>query len=341
VAVFLALLVVVALVGGASAFALGAGTRLKEAISKQPAADYPGPGSGEVLIEVTEGQTVAAVGRNLKQKGVIASVDAFVEAAIADPESSRLQPGFYQLRREMPAREALSLLLDPSSRLRAKVTLPEGLRLDETLKRLARDTKLPLADYKAALKNAKSLGLPDYAKGNPEGFLYPATYEVEPDQKAADVLRELFASYTATAEKVGVMRTKRSAHDIVIIASLIEGEARLPEDFGKVARVVYNRLDIGMALQFDSTVNYALKADKELVTIEDLGTESPYNTYENTGLPPGPISSPGAAALEAAVNPTPGDWLYFVTVKPETGETKFTSDYDEFLEFKKELKSNQ
>ncbi len=340
-AVFLSVLLVLAVIGGATALVFGAGSRLKDAISKQPAADYPGPGHGEVQIEVEEGQTVAAVGRKLKQEDVIKSVDAFIEVAIADPDSSKLQPGFYQLRRQMPAREALSVLLDPDARVRAKVTLPEGLRLDETLKKLAAESKLPLADYQAALKDPEPLGLPDYAKGNAEGFLYPATYEVPPDAEAGDVLKQMFASYNAAAEKTGVMRTKRAPYDIVIIASLIEGEARHPDDFGKVARVVYNRLEQGMPLQFDSTVNYALKADKELVTIDDLGTDSPYNTYQHTGLPPAPISSPGEAALTAAVNPTPGDWLYFVTVNPQTGETKFTASYDEFLDFKQELKSNQ
>src|SRR4029079_16172244 len=112
--------------------------------------------------------------------------------------------------------------------------------------------------------------------------------------------------------------------EIVIIASLVEAEARNSADFGKVARVVYNRLEQGMPLQFDSTVNYALKADKEIVTYEDLGADSPYNTYKNTGLPTAPLNSPGGAAMTAAVNPTDGDWLYFVTTDPEAGTTKFT-----------------
>jgi UPF0755 protein len=138
-----------------------------------------------------------------------------------------------------------------------------------------------------------------------------------------------------------VTRTNRTAYEIVIIASLVEAEARDAEDFGKVARVVYNRLDQGMALQFDSTVNYALNADKEIVSNQDLGVDSPYNTYKNQGLPPGPIDSPGLAALQAAVNPTPGNWLYFVTTNPKTGETKFTDSYAQFLKYKDELKSNQ
>lgn len=340
-AVVLAVLLILALLGGGAALAFGLGAKVKDALSGSAAPDYPGPGTGEVIIEVTPGQTVAEVGQTLKAEDVIKSTQAFFEVANANPDSSSLQPGFYRLRHKMSAAGALDALLDPASRVQAKVTLPEGLRLDETLQRLAEGTELPLRDFKAALRGAEELGLPDYAQGNPEGFLYPATYDVPPDADAQEVLRQLFAAYAAAAEKAGVERTPRDPEEIVIIASLVEAEARLPEDFGKVARVVYNRLEAGMPLQFDSTVNYALKADKEIVTYEDLGKDSPYNTYQNTGLPPAPINSPGEAAMLAAVNPPDGDWLYFVTVDPEKGITKFTSDYQEFLKFKAELKSNQ
>ena len=171
----------------------------------------------------------------------------------------------------------------------------------------------------------------------PQPPLHPGTRE----PIGPDVLTQLFTAYATAAEKAGVERTKRTPEEIVIIASLVEAEARNAEDFGKVARVVYNRLEQGMPLQFDSTVNYALKADKQIVTYEDLSANSPYNTYKHTGLPPAPINSPGLAAMTAAVNPTPGDWLYFVTTDPEKGTTKFTGDYQEFLRFKDELKSNQ
>ena len=340
-AVVIALLLVLAVVGGGAALAFGLGSKIKDALTTPAAPDYPGPGEGEVVIEVLPGQTVSEVGRTLEKEDVIKSTQAFFEVANANPESSSLQPGFYKLMRKMAAADALDTLLDPSARVQAKVTLPEGLRLDETLEKLAAGTELPLRDFKVALKNADQLGLPDYAQGNPEGFLYPATYDVPPDADAAAVLQQLFEAYARAADKAGVERTPRDPEEIVIIASLVEAEARLPEDFGKVARVVYNRLEAGMPLQFDSTVNYALKADKEIVTYEDLGEDSPYNTYQNTGLPPAPINSPGEAAMLAAVNPPDGDWLYFVTVDPENGITKFTSDYDEFLKFKAELKSNQ
>ena len=340
-AVVIALIVILAVLAGGYALVQGVGSKLTDALSTRGADDYPGPGEGEVVIEVTSGQTVAEVGRTMKKQDVIASVDAFLAAANAEPRSSSLQPGFYKLKRKMQAGEALALLLDPVSRVQAKVVLPEGLRLDETLKRLAESTEMPIGDYQKALRNAGSLGMPAYAKKNAEGFLFPATYDVPPNATAPDVLKQLFASYHRAADATGVERTGRPPYELVIIASLVEAEARHAEDFGKVARVVYNRLEQGMPLQFDSTVNYALKADKELVTLEDLGTDSPYNTYKNTGLPPGPINSPGERALDAAVNPPDGDWLYFVTVNPESGETKFTGSYQEFLRFKQELKSNQ
>ncbi len=341
-AVVLSLLLVVGVIGGVAALALGGVNKVRDVFSSASAPDYPGPGQGDVVIEVRSGQTAADVAKTLAAKDVVKSRQAFLEAAYADPDASNLQPGFYRLQHKMAAADALAAVLDPSARVQARVTLPEGLRLDETLQKLAKDSELPLKDYEKALaKRAAELGLPDYAQGNPEGFLYPATYDVEPDATADSVLTQLFAAYARAADQAGVARTNRSPEDIVIIASLVEAEARLPEDFGKVARVVYNRLEQGMPLQFDSTVNYALKADKEIVTYEDLGEDSPYNTYQNTGLPPAPINSPGLAAMTAAVNPTDGDWLYFVTTDPQKGTTKFTGDYQEFLQFKKELQSNQ
>lgn len=339
-AVVLSLLIVVALVAGGGALVLGATAKLKHVFGSS-APDYPGPGTGEVQVQVLGGDSATQIGRRLKQQGVVKSVDAFVEAANANPDSSRLQPGFYKLRRQMKSSDALAILLDPKARIQARVVLPEGLRLDETLKRLAQGSGLPLADFKSALKDARSLGLPDYAKTNAEGFLYPATYDVQPHAKAPELLKQLFASYAQAAQQAGVERTNHSPYEIVVIASLVEAEARHSQDFGKVARVVYNRLQKGMPLQFDSTVNYALKADKQLVTNADLGVDSPYNTYKHPGLPPGPIDSPGLAAMQAAVNPTPGNWLYFVTTNPATGETKFTNSYQEFLRFKQELQANQ
>ena len=131
----------------------------------------------------------------------------------------------------------------------------------------------------------------------------------------------------------------RSPYEILTVASLLEAEVR-PADFTKVARVIYNRLDAGMPLQLDSTVAYATGADDLMLTQEQMDTASPYNTYLNTGLPPTPINSPGEAALDAALSPAQGPWLYFVTVNPKTGETKFAKGYQRFLRLKAELQAN-
>ena len=231
-------------------------------------------------------------------------------------------------------------LLVTASRTVKSVTVPEVLQLEQTLEVLARGTGLPVRDLDRAARS-RGLSLPAYARGRAEGFLYPSTYDLPPDVEAPDALEAMTGRFTEVAQRLQLEADEDPPLDLVTIASLVEEEAREPEDFGKVARVVYNRLEKNMALQFDSTVNYVLQADKDVIREGDIeAADSPYNTYRQPGLPPGPISSPGEAALRAALDPPPGDWLYFVTVNQDTGETKFTADYEEFKEFKAELQRN-
>ncbi|MDP9395010.1 MAG: endolytic transglycosylase MltG [Actinomycetota bacterium] len=303
--------------------------------------DYPGPGSGKVLIKVTEGQSLTQIGRTLKDKQVVASVQAFTEAAAGEKGSTGIQPGTYELREEMAAADAVALLLDPAALVQSRVTVPEGLRLDETIAIVSKGTGIKVKEFRAALRRPGSIGLPSYARGNAEGFLFPATYDVAPDATAKDVLSMMVRRYRQAAKAAGVPSGGSDAYDAVVIASIVEGEARRPADFPKVSAVVHNRLRAERPLQMDSTVNYALRADKELVTHEDLGVASPYNTYKVSGLPPGPINSPGERALRAAVRPADGAWIYFVTTNPKTGETKFTASESEFFRFKAEYKRNR
>ena len=303
--------------------------------------DYPGPGTGEVRIEVGAGQSARTIGRTLHEQEVVASVEAFATAAQADERSAGIQPGFYRMRREMAAVDALAILIDPAQRIETRVTVPEGLRAERVLDLLAEQTGIPRADFDAALADPAGLGLPAYAHGKAEGFLFPATYDIAPDLDAPGVLRLLIRRYDQAAAKVGLDGAPLTAYELVTLASLLEGEAKLDEDFGRVSRVVYNRLAAGMPLQLDSTISYALGENREFVTLEDTRIDSPYNTYQISGLPPGPINSPGERALELAKNPPPGDWLYFVTVDLETGETKFTASYDEFLALKDQLQAGR
>jgi UPF0755 protein len=303
--------------------------------------DYPGPGTGEVQIEVAVGQTATAIARTLREQDVVASVAAFTAAARADERSTGIQPGFYRMRQQMPAADALAVLIDPAQRIQARVTVPEGLRVERVLDLLAEQTGLARADFDAALADPGTLGLPDYAQGKAEGFLFPATYDIPPGVDAPEVLRLMIRRFDQAAAQVDLDSGPLPAYELITLASLLEGEARLAEDFGRVSRVVYNRLDAGMALQFDSTISYALGENREVVTLADLEVDSPYNTYKITGLPPGPINSPGERALEMAKSPPPGDWLYFVTVDLESGETKFTDSYEEFLALKAELQAGR
>ena len=311
------------------------------------AQDYPGPGSGEVDFQVEQGDTAAEIGRNLKAAGVVASVEAFLDVAASEPKSSTIQVGTYPMLEEMAAADALAVLIDPSNLVRNTVTIPEGLRVVDTVDVLAKNTDFSRGDFEKVLEQPDKLGLPAYADGNPEGYLFPATYDLGPKTTAKSLLKGMVKRFKQAAKEADLSgaadRLGYTEGELVTIASLVEAEAR-GKDMPKVSRVIYNRLDdptgptIGR-LQIDATVNFAL--DRKLgvaLTTDDLEVDSPYNTYLNAGLPPGPIEAPGMDALKAATDPADGDWLFYVTVNLRTGKTKFTADYDEFLRFKDEFK---
>jgi UPF0755 protein len=310
-----------------------------------PAPDYAGPGTGEVLYEVKDGATSAQIGRDLKEAGVVKSVDAFTAAARENQESRNIQVGFYTLQEQMKAAEALEVLVDPANRVRNQVTVPEGLRAVDVAKLLGEKTDFPRAQFTRELENPTALGLPDYAEGNPEGYLFPATYEIGPKDNPRTILRAMVdrwrqaaedADLEARAEQLGF-----TPAELMTIASLVEAEGR-GDDMAKISRVLYNRLETKGPptfgkLEVDATVNYALGRNLGVaISPEDLDVDSPYNTRKNPGLPPGPIEAPGEEAIRAALEPAEGDWLFYVTVNLRTGETKFAKDYDEFLRYKKE-----
>lgn len=324
----LAALVALAVLGGGGFLLAQKGQEALAGLFVTP--DYDGGGTGKVLIEVRDGQSASDIGLTLEKKDVVKSADAFTRAAKDNVRSRSVQPGFYNLRSKMGGKEALSLLLNPTSRVLKRVAIPEGLRLSETLNRLSKESSVGRGQFDSALKDAESLGLPSYAKGNAEGFLFPATYDLQPNTTASDILRQMISRYNAAEGELqltsGAADLKRTPLQIVTVASLIEKEAQRPEDFGKVSRVIYNRIARGQRLQLDSTVHYAVnKAGRVSTTAKDRANPSPYNTYKHEGLPPGPISSPGEQALDAALNPTPGGWLYFVTTDPDTGATAFAT----------------
>jgi UPF0755 protein len=325
--VFRRLLVIVlalAVIGGGVAVAYKALKPVVEGFLESN--DYPGPGTGEVRVTVDQGAGGSAIAKTLADEDVVKSSKAFIEAANNDPKSAGIQPGVYEMKKQMKASDALAILVDPKNRLITRVTIPEGLWASEIYAKLSKSSGIPVAQYTAAAKKVDELGLPPSAKGNLEGYLFPASYEFGPTATALDQLKQMVAESTKRLDALGI--TPDRMERVVTVASLVEGEAQAEADRSKVARVVENRLAAKMSLGFDSTVNYIFKK-RGVPTQEMLESDNPYNTRRFTGLPPGPISNPGESALEAAASPVAGPWLYFVTVDLETGETKFAATYEE------------
>ena len=294
-------------------------------MSKYHPADYTGGGTGQAIVQVQSGQTAAQVGQRLVTLGVVKSVRAFELAAEHSTNSRGLEPGFYRMHKQMQATLAFALLLSPSARIEDKITIPEGWRLSQIEAALGAKSGIPLADYQKALASPGSLGLPSYANGNPEGYLFPATYDVQPNMSATTVLQTMVNRFSQEAVSINLTAAASRAHmtpgQVITIASLLQAEGGRVSDYSKIARVVLNRLNAKMPLQFDSTVLYGLHVFGTSATLAQTRTNTPYNTYLHKGLPPGPIDSPGNAAIEAALNPAAGNWLYFVAGK--NGVTTF------------------
>lgn len=212
------------------------------------------------------------------------------------------------------------------------VLVPEGWRASQVYAAVDKALGVPPKTTEKAAGTA-DLKLPAEAKGNPEGFLFPATYPVDEKTTPASLLS--YMVNTADQRFKAESRPYRK----VTIASIVQAEADTPEDMGKVARVISNRLARGMPLQMDSTLNYALNRSTLDTTHADTKIKTPYNTYKETGLPPTPIGNPGRQAMEATLNPPPGNWLYFVTVAP--GDTRFTASYAEQQKNVKEFNAHR
>lgn len=335
------LLVLVVVIVGAWFGGSWAVDKVRVALGDNP--DYAGPGSGSVTLEVRQGDTASIIGRNLEEADVVKSAGAFTDAAVADERSRSIQVGFYTLKKKMKASDALAILVDPKNLVQARVTIPEGMRAADIVKTIASKTDLTAAQVRKALGNVQALGLPAEANGEVEGYLFPATYTVVPGETADQLLKKMVAKAVAVEEDLDMAAKARALgytpREILTVASILESEGRRAEDFPKIARAIYNRLDEGMALQSDATVNYANnKSGSVFTTDEERDNPSPYNTYVHTGLPPGPIGSPGAKTIEAALNPADGSWLYWITVNLRTGETRFNETYEGHLQDREVLR---
>lgn len=331
----LVLLVALALIGAA---AFAAVTVLRPVFSGFGGdTDYPGPGTSQVQVTVNPGDTGRAIAQTLFTAGVVKTAKAFTDAAANNPASAGIQPGEYTLKKEMKASDAVALLVNPANRTVPMVTIPEGRWKSEVFAILSRASGKPVADYEAAAKDATALGLPAAANGNVEGYLFPSTYEFAKDSSPVQQLRQMVQKTVTTLSAEGV--SPDDMEKTVITASILEAEGRTTEDRMKQARVILNRIAKGMNLQIDSTVNYGVQKRAITTTDAERADKNPYNTYANPGLPVGPIGNPSASSIEAAQHPADGPWLFWVTVNPSTGETKFAQTQEEHDAYVKEFQA--
>ena len=310
------------------------------------APDYSGSGTSQkVSVQVPKGAGGAEIGRLLKAAGVVKSVDAFVSAFTNNPDAGRIQAGAYVLKKEMSAKSAVAMMLDPDSQ--ANVVVTPGQRNVQVYQLI--DTKLGLASgttKKVAEKQYKTLGLPSWANNSSEikdpleGFLFPGTYPAAKGSKPEALLKEMvtqaaqkYAAYDL-AGKAKALKLENPLQ-VVTVASLVQAEGKTVEDYRKMAEVVYNRLDRANPetygfLQFDSTFNYLKNESNIHISESEINSnKDPYNTYTNKGLPPGPIGNPGDVALRATLNPTHDGWYYFVATDG-VSKTEFAKTNAEF-----------
>jgi UPF0755 protein len=292
--------------------------------------DFSGDGTGTVTVQVLKGDTATSLAPRLVKAGVVASTSSFVAAAKASSNPTGLEPGFFKMHLHMNSALAYKLLLTPSARIQTLVTIPEGLRLTQILSRLENGhTQISAADFAAAIKNTNALGLPSYANGNPEGFLFPATYTITPGETALQVLQQMVNRFKTEASSINLPAAAKKGNltenQVITVASILMAEGGNPKYYPQIAEVIYNRLNQGTPLQLDSTVNFALAKTGIGLTAAQLKVKSPYNTFIHKGLPPGPIDSPGDTAIKAALHPDHGNLTFFVTVNLKTGLTEFTN----------------
>jgi UPF0755 protein len=286
--------------------------------------DYTTAGNGEeALVVIKSGDIGSDIAKTLHEAGVTMTSKVFYQLLLSLDPAPTFIPGTYALQKEMSAESALAALQDPANVVVSKVTIPEGTTIKGTLQKLSDGTGIPLEEFQAAADDYTQFGVPAKAPGI-EGFLFPATYKFEPADSATVILQKMVDRTFQSLDAAGVAEKDRLK--ILSFAALIQKEGGSTKDFYKVARVFQNRIDQGMLLQSDATVRYGAGGNSIFTTAKERAdAKNIYNTYVHKGLPAGPICAPGDAAIDAALHPAKGSWLYFVLVNGETGETKFSN----------------
>ena len=310
-------------------------------IQDEFARDYPGPGYGSVQFTVYANDTATEIGERLAAQHVVASKRVFVNAVEADNDQSNLQPGTFDLKYHMSAQEAVAILVNPA-KAKALIQIRSDTRAIDIVSQTVSDNPAWTAAEVTAALNNKGVGvLPTCANGSYEGWLQPGTYDPKSYKTPADMLAAMVKARIAALDALKVP-TGPEREKILTIASIIGGEVNQSQYYGKVSRVIANRLAQNMPLGMDSVIAYGNNTqDSELTETMLTDASNPYNDRIHAGLPPTPINQPNSEMIEAAMNPTPGDWLYFVTVNLDTGETEFTDNNAQFQQYKSQYEAWQ
>jgi len=328
------------------------------------AADYDGPGTDPVQVAIAEDSSLTEIGNALVDADVVKSTAAFTQAADANPKGKNIQSGLYTMRKQMAAEQAVTLMLDPKSRVTNGITIPEGKTANQVYEILAKATGVKVADFKAAAKDPEALGVPDFwfnrtdgqkKTKSIEGFLFPDTYEFPPKGTASQYLQIMVEHFMNVATEVDFVKqaeTQRniSPYEVLTVASLAQAEAGNKDDLGKVSRVAYNRLygdDFHCkCLEFDVGINYyyqltgkPTKSSAQMSDKELNDPKNPYRLHGRDGLTPTPINNPGKDAMQGALTPPKGDWLYFVAIDKQ-GHSAFTQSYPQHLKNIETAKKN-
>ncbi|MBO6003570.1 MAG: endolytic transglycosylase MltG [Aeriscardovia sp.] len=295
--------------------------------------DYSGPGYGSVDFTINPGEGTSQIAQGLVKAGIVASVNGFVNAVESGNDSQSLQPGTFALKYHMSSSDVLSVITDPSKAM-GMLVFTSAMRATDMIPTLLKYTSWTKSEIESALNGGGKGILPASAGGSFEGWLEPGTYDPKSYQNIDGLLKAMVDARISELNSLGVP-TGAQREKILKIASIIGQEVNQEQYYGKVSRVIYNRLSQNMVLGMDSVIAYGFGVQaKDLTESMLTDASNPYNDRLHQGLPPTPISNPGPEMIKAAMNPTPGNWIYFVTVNLDTGQTYFTDSEQQFQAYK-------
>ncbi len=300
----------------------------------------------EVVLTVKDGSSTREIAELLSKNELIDNVDLFLLSTSLKGLDGKLKSGTYHFNSRMDEDEMLILMqkgaIDENT---IKITIPEGFTATQIAELLESNGLCTKTEFLDALNKQSYdydfvVDLPQ-RKMQLEGYLFPDTYYFKPEAAPEEMVSKMLYRFEEVYDKElrnDIEKQKLNLDDVIVMASIVEAEIKVPEERELAAAVIFNRLDEGMRLEMCSTVLYALGKKRERLSLSDLEVDSPYNTYKNTGLPEGPICSPGLSAIKAVLSPDTNDYLFFVLKDTNSGEHEFTNNYESFLQAKTKYK---